>query len=163
MGEGLDEFGARVRRVVESAGRHIHDPDEDWPPTLIWEGEQVGAVDLGPFMASSETKRALAEVVLPAVLRSHGAERAAMVLPAWARWVKPGESLERVGCLADDPRSREILALLLSDGREEEAWTARVVRDRLRPPQLGSWQREGNRPAGALGGALRRALRGRGG
>lgn len=86
-----------------------------------------------------------------------------MVLPAWTRRVKPDESLERVGRLADDPRSLEILALLLSDGREEEAWTARVVRDGLRPPQLGSWQREGNRPAGALGGALRRALRGRGG
>ncbi|HZU16170.1 MAG TPA: hypothetical protein VFD01_06165 [Candidatus Dormibacteraeota bacterium] len=152
-------FGARVRAAAEAAGRHIHSPNGEWTPALIWEGRQSGVADLSPFVTSSEAKRALAEVVLPVVLGAHGAERAAMVLPAWTRTVRPGEAVGRVTDLADDPRSQEVLALLVSDGTKEEIWTAPVVRDELRPPQLGPWQWGSDQPTGVLGGALRRALR----
>src|SRR3954462_13427098 len=84
-------FAQLIQRMVRDMGKTFDKPDDDWMPVgfMCDRNSQVQVVGLDQsFFTTEDTKDALNDVVLPEIVREHGATKFAWVSSNWMRVVE---------------------------------------------------------------------------
>lgn len=161
MSPTFDQFAERVLLQARMVGRTFTKPDDDWAPVALIDtprGIGVVAID-SDYFADYESKRALAELVLPTLVREHKARKLALVTSAWMSFLadrpEARDAMTR-GKLrpSQDPERIEVVWIIVMDAEVKRAWSAPILRSRRKPPRLGPWTTHSDSADRVVGGPM---------
>jgi hypothetical protein len=155
---------------VEAVRATFTRPDDDWHHMLLGQdGDgRLVVVDIREAFVDAPTKEAFAAVGLPRLIVAARLHRVAVVTSAWVVRLEGDERVqaergEDIRPSLDPRRQEVVMVYACSDGTESMS-TARIQRDRERPPRLSEWtqattqDRSGTGFAGLFAEAIRRAV-----
>jgi hypothetical protein len=155
---------------VEAVRATFTQPDDDWHHMLLGQDSdgRLVMVDIRAAFVDARTKEAFAAVGLPRLIVAARLHRVAFVTSAWVARLEGDERVqaergEYIQPSRHPHRQEVVMVYTCSDGTESMS-TARITRDRERPPRLSEWtqattqDRHGIGFAGLFAEAIRRAV-----
>lgn len=153
--EDFAEFRRQVLAAVEEIAAGLSGPGEEWVPFLLTSGEAESErwlVNLSESMEDPDRLELLLEHGIPVIVARARAACAALFSPVLA---EPIDDRPLGAGGPPEVEEEERVVVVLSDGAQDELWSASVERAAAGPPTLSGWDRGG---LGALGTSLSAAL-----
>jgi len=146
----LNDLRSLACRGSEQIGKRFTNPNDDWAPVmLVQTPTYIRPVVLGVGAFDEKHKPMIAQV-LREIVREEGAVRYAFVASAWSATAADLDTVEQIRAgelkVKDAPGAEEILVCSVGDAESEQVWICPVHRHEDRPPTLGTWTRQDNRP-----------------
>lgn len=139
-----DGILTNARRIGEGFTK----PDDDWRPMLFVVQRfppNLAIIPVARMTNTPERRERLFNVALPLVVRFADAACLGLLSPVWFKEVSyAGRTIEQArrdlpDSIHADPERQEMLWVEISDGDEDETWTAKIRRRPKAPPLLDEW------------------------
>jgi len=138
MNKMTEQFGERIRSLVEGRQKQFTQPDDDWDSIVYFQiNDDEGDVAIGNLkhvLSQHWGNRDAIVLKLAQEMSQRNAVRVALVLNFWT---KPDDDSEVAP--EKHPDRGEALIILLADSEDAVEWKALIERHEDSPPTLGEW------------------------
>jgi hypothetical protein len=146
----MEQVGEKLREKARAIGKEFEDPADDWAPVMIVvTDKEMGLLGLD-IPVDEAYKNMLFSKIIPMAIERAMSGKPQVVGILTSAWTLDGQNKEHQEWLqgreqheliSDHPDRMETLFLYLSDRKNDEMWTAKILRDGEQAPALASWEK----------------------